>query len=95
MTNHELQAHLALLRKTVERYPRNSPPPGCSEPGQRNKAEQDSYFVFLIRDVLSQIRHGHTDYVFSLEQVEELLRYEPRVKVTLEDSSGCYFSVSI
>lgn len=47
------------------------------------------YYVSFINDVLNNIRLGKTDYVFNLEQVKDILRYEPDIEVTYQDDF-CY-----
>ena len=41
----------------------------------------DGYYVQFINSVLSEIRRGKTDYVFSFEQIAELMRFEERLAV--------------
>lgn len=41
----------------------------------------DHYYVMLINDTLSEIRRGHYAYIFSLEQLREIMRFEPQVRV--------------
>lgn len=47
------------------------------------------YYVSFINDVLNNIRLGKTDYVFNLEQVKDIIRYEPDIEVTYQDDF-CY-----
>lgn len=49
----------------------------------------DTYYVKMINDTLDEIRHGRMAYIFSLEQVEEILSFEPLADVLLED--GVYY----
>jgi hypothetical protein len=49
----------------------------------------DSYYVGMINDTLSEIRDGHTAYIFNLEQVCDVLRFEPDADFTLHD--GTYY----
>lgn len=41
----------------------------------------DGYYVQFINSVLSEIRRGKADYVFSFEQIAELMRFEERLVV--------------
>ena len=88
------EERLLYLRQTVIPAKTKSPRRGCSESGRKNSPEQDSYFDFLIRDVLSQIRHGEVDYVFTEQHLLELLRYERNLHIEWIVSAGCY-SVSL
>lgn len=47
------------------------------------------YYVSFINDVLNNIRLGKKDYVFNLEQVKDIIRYEPDIEVTYQDDF-CY-----
>ena len=47
------------------------------------------YYVSFINDVLDNIRLGKTDYVFNLEQVKDIMRYEWNIEVTYQDDF-CY-----
>ena len=49
----------------------------------------DSYYVGMINDVLQQIRHGDVAYVFTLDQVKEILSFEENTHVIL--SGGIYY----
>lgn len=49
----------------------------------------DEYYVSMINDTLKCIRSGETAYLFSLEQVVEILRFEPNVNCVLCD--GMYY----
>ena len=51
---------------------------------------QDHYYVILINDVLSQIRKGHCDYVFSLEQMRDVIRFEPHITAKYITEAGSY-----
>lgn len=48
----------------------------------------DEYYVRLINDTLSEIRHGNVGYLFSLSQIKDLLRFERDITVKYDD--GCY-----
>lgn len=54
----------------------------CYEDG---KYSLDEYYVSMINDSLSEIRHGRMVYVFNLNQVMEILRFEPEANITLHD----------
>ena len=88
------EERILYLRQIVTPATTKSPRRGCSESGRKNSPEQDSYFDFLIRDVLSQIRHGEVDYVFTEQHLLELLRYEPNLRIEWDTSAECY-SVSL
>lgn len=45
----------------------------------------DMYYVSFINNVLRNIRHGEVDYIFKIEQLKELLRYEPDLEVSYAD----------
>ena len=46
-----------------------------------NVTTLDDYYVRLINDTLSEIRHGHVGYVFNLSQLRDVLRFERDIKV--------------
>ncbi len=54
----------------------------CYEDG---KYSLDEYYVGMINDSLFEMRHGRTIYVFNLNQVVEILRFEPDANITLHD----------
>jgi hypothetical protein len=47
----------------------------------------DDYYVGMINDTLSEIRRGRTAYLYSLEQVWELLSFEPTASIYLKDDT--------
>lgn len=81
------------LRKTVvsskERRLRN---PNISHNRRNGVVYQETqyhWYVQLINDVLHEIRHGNAAYVFKLEHVKEILRFEPNAKFNyLSDSDS-------
>lgn len=50
-----------------------------------NVTTLDDYYVRLINDTLSEIRHGHVGYIFTLSQLRDVLRFERDVKVRHND----------
>lgn len=50
----------------------------------------DEYYVEFINDTLKLIRCGETAYIFSLEQVREILHFEPSTKFVLQE--GIYYA---
>ncbi len=48
----------------------------------------DSYYVAFINDTLSQIRHGKIGYVFKIEHIKDVFKYEQDICVKYVD--GCY-----
>lgn len=42
----------------------------------------DMYYVQLVNDSLWLLRHNQTAFVFSLDHIADILRFEPDVKVT-------------
>ena len=44
----------------------------------------------LINSVLSEIRKGKKDYAFHLEQIKEIMRFEPRITVRYIPDAGAY-----
>lgn len=50
----------------------------------------DAYYVMLINSVLSEIRKGKKDYAFHLEQIKEIMRFEPRITVRYIPDAGAY-----
>lgn len=53
-------------------------------------ATLDAYYVQLINSVLSEIRRGKADYVFSVEQIKDIMRFEPRIIVRYIADAECY-----
>lgn len=50
----------------------------------------DTYYVQMINDTLEQIRIGKAGYVYSLWQVQDVLRYEPQIQVRYIPDAGAY-----
>lgn len=44
-------------------------------------ATLDYYYVLLVNSVLSEIRKGKTDYVYSFEQIKDIMRFESDISV--------------
>ena len=53
-------------------------------------AFMDYYYVALINDTLSEIRRGHLAYIFSLEQLRDVMCFEPGVRVTYIPEAESY-----
>lgn len=49
----------------------------------------DEYYVAMINDTLREIRHGNIAYLYNVEQIAEVLRFEPDTDVTVDD--GIYY----
>ena len=50
----------------------------------------DEYYVLLVNSVLSEVRKGGTDYAYSLEQIRDIMRFEPYITVNYIPSAGAY-----
>lgn len=50
----------------------------------------DAYYVELINSVLSEIRKGKSDYVFGIEQIKDIMRFEPRITIVYLADAECY-----
>ena len=50
----------------------------------------DTYYVQMINDTLEQIRTGKVGYVYSLWQVQDVMRYEPLIDVRYIADAGAY-----
>ena len=50
----------------------------------------DYYYVALINDTLSELRRGHIAYIFSLEQLRDVMCFEPGVRVTYIPEAESY-----
>lgn len=48
----------------------------------------DAYYVQLINDTLRQIRKGHEAYIFSLDHVKDILRFEPNAQFEVLSDVG-------
>ena len=71
-------------KKLKRNYSRNR-----SDPTINDIYSLDTYYVGLINDTLLAIRDGYTAYIFNLEQVREILRFEPEANISLHD--GIYY----
>lgn len=54
----------------------------------------DFYYVQLINDTLKQIRRGRIAYIFTEEQIRDVLRFEPTAKIWYTPQ-GRFFSVAL
>ena len=63
---------------------------------QSEYSGQTQYEIYskYIKDVLQEIRIGHTDYCYFLYQLQDLLSFEPDVQVNWV-RDGNYFEVSL
>lgn len=50
----------------------------------------DEYYVLLVNSVLSEVRKGGTDYAYSLEQIRDIMRFEPNISVKYIADAGAY-----
>ncbi len=50
----------------------------------------DEYYVLLVNSVLSEVRKGGTDYAYSLEQIRDIMRFEPDISVKYIADAGAY-----
>ena len=50
----------------------------------------DEYYVLLVNSVLSEVRKGGTDYAYSLEQISDIMRFEPNISVKYIADAGAY-----
>ena len=50
----------------------------------------DEYYVLLINSILSSIRKGSVDHAYSLEQVRDIMRFEPDISVKYISEAGAY-----
>ena len=85
-TDKDYQIRLLQLKRGIIPYRYSSPSKNIDERKRRKSsgAKLDSFYI-LIESVLRNIRnkkHKSADYVFCEDQVIEILRYEPRAKIT-------------
>lgn len=50
----------------------------------------DSYYVQLVNTALSEIRRGKTDYVYSFEQIRDIMRFESNITAKYIAEAGAY-----
>ena len=50
----------------------------------------DEYYVLLVNSVLSEVRKGGVDYAYSLEQIRDIMRFEPDISVKYIADAGAY-----
>lgn len=50
----------------------------------------DEYYVLLVNSVLFEVRKGGIDYAYSLEQIADIMRFEPIITVNYIPSAGAY-----
>lgn len=50
----------------------------------------DYYYVLLINTALSEIRKGRSDYVYSFEQIRDIMRFEPDISAKYIADAGAY-----
>lgn len=50
----------------------------------------DEYYVLLVNSVIAEVRKGGYDYAYSLEQVRDIMRFEPDISVKYIADVGAY-----
>lgn len=50
----------------------------------------DEYYVLLVNSVIDQVRKGSYDYAYSLEQISDVMRFEPDISVKYIADVGAY-----
>lgn len=50
----------------------------------------DEYYVLPVDTALAAIRRGKSDYVYSFEQIKDILRFEPEITVRYIPNAGAY-----
>lgn len=50
----------------------------------------DYYYVLLVNTALSEIRKGKSDYVYSFEQIRDIMRFEPNITAKYIAEAGAY-----
>jgi len=50
----------------------------------------DTYYVELVNDTLWLLRHHQTAYVFSLDHIVDVLKFEPDIRVTYDVTSNSF-----
>ena len=98
MTDKEWQEFFAYMKSAIKptgkKYmsvPKITP---IKEGQEYNGESQEWRYRQFINDMLHTIRKGKVDYCFFVFQIKDLLKYEPRLKVTWLPLSDC-FCVSI
>ena len=49
-----------------------------------------TYYAMLVNDALRAIRRGKEEYVYTFEQIRDIMRYEPHIEVRCDMDSGAY-----
>lgn len=62
--------------------------------GIRYEDTLDTYYVGLINDTLDEIRDGHSAYLFTFEQVQDVIKFEPTAQFTYINNDD-YFEVKL
>lgn len=48
------------------------------------------YYIKFINGILRTIRNYEIDYCFTFGQIKELLRFEPNLKITYDETNYCF-----
>jgi hypothetical protein len=62
--------------------------------GIRYEDTLDTYYVGLINDTLDEIRKGRSAYLFTFEQVQDVIKFEPTAQFTYINNDD-YFEVKL
>lgn len=82
---HEMKRDLRPVKQ------RNMPFPYLPPYSDYNKdVEQCFLYCHFINDILDCIRAGNIDYCFYIYQIEDLLKYEPRLKSCWLEQEQCF-----
>lgn len=81
----EIRSNLPEIQKTKMSYAFG----GSKYTYDDNVTTLYKYYVSFINNVLDNIRHGETDYVFNLSQIKDIMKYERDIEVTYQDDF-CY-----
>ena len=66
-----------------------SPPPGEASASDLDTTLQ-YYYCEFINDILRNIRAGEIDYCFYIYHIEDILKYEPRLKSRWLETEQCF-----
>ena len=50
----------------------------------------DSYYVQMINDTLKLIRTGKAGYLYTIQQIKDVIRFEPHIQVRYISDAGAY-----
>jgi hypothetical protein len=57
----------------------------------KDKNERNTYFVNLVNEALSDIWHGKKGFCYNTEQLKEIIKICPDVKVRYDGDDGCWY----